>query len=74
MRSITEVIRHFKANWTSELGPEAIERACREQGMVWRRSTLSPIVTVQIFFLQILYGNTACTHLRAKHFFTLWAL
>jgi hypothetical protein len=31
--------------------------------MVWRQSTLNPIVTVQVFFLQILYGNTACTHL-----------
>lgn len=63
MRSITDIIRHFKQNWTSELCPEAIERACREQGMVWRQSTLNPIVTVQVFFLQILYGNTACTHL-----------
>ncbi|MEO8165055.1 MAG: transposase [Betaproteobacteria bacterium] len=24
---------------------------------------LNPIVTVQVFFLQILHGNTACTHL-----------
>ena len=63
MRSITDVIRHFKENWTSELCPDAIERACREQGMKWRQSTLHPIVTVQVFFLQILHGNTACTHL-----------
>jgi len=63
MRSITEVIRHFKQNWTRELCPEAIERACREQGMTWRQSTLNPMVTVQVFFLQILHGNTACTHL-----------
>lgn len=63
MRSITDVIRHFKQNWTRELCPEAIEQACLEQGMVWRQSTLNPMVTVQVFFLQILYGNTACTHL-----------
>lgn len=63
MRSITDVIRHFKQHWTRELCPEAIEQACREQGMVWRQSTLNPIVTVQVFFLQILHGNTACTHL-----------
>jgi hypothetical protein len=63
MRSITDIIRHFKENWTRELCPEAIEQACREQGMAWRQSTLNPIVTVQVFFLQILHGNTACTHL-----------
>ena len=63
MRSITDVIRHFKQHWTRELCPEAIEQACREQGMAWRKSTLNPIVTVQVFFLQILHGNTACTHL-----------
>ena len=63
MRSITDIVRHFKENWTNELCPDAIERACREQGMKWRQSTLNPIVTVQVFFLQILHGNTACTHL-----------
>lgn len=63
MRSITDVIRHLKQNWTSELSPQAIDQACRDQGLTWRQSTLTPIVTVQVFFLQILYGNTACTHL-----------
>lgn len=61
MRSITDVIRHFKQNWMRELCPEAIERACRDHGMTWRQSTLNPIVTVQVFFLQVLHGNTACT-------------
>ncbi|MCB9872692.1 MAG: IS4 family transposase [Planctomycetaceae bacterium] len=63
MRSITDVIRHFKQNWMRELCPEAIERACRDHGMTWRQSTLNPIVTVQVFFLQVLHGNTACAHL-----------
>jgi hypothetical protein len=31
--------------------------------MTWHHSTLTPIVTVQVFFLQILHGNTACEHL-----------
>ncbi len=63
MRSITEVIRHFKLRWTEELEPAAIERACRDANMVWIDSTLNPVVTIQVFFLQILYGNTACEHL-----------
>ncbi|MCG8584099.1 MAG: IS4 family transposase [Pirellulales bacterium] len=31
--------------------------------MTWYESTLNPIATIQIFFLQVLHGNTACTHL-----------
>lgn len=31
--------------------------------MCWLQSVLNPVVTVQIFFLQILHGNTACEHL-----------
>jgi hypothetical protein len=49
MRSITDVIRHYKQHWTRELCPDAIERACYEEGMVWRQSTLNPIVTVQAY-------------------------
>jgi len=63
MRIITDVIRQFKQSWTEELSAAAIEQACRAEGMQWNQSTLNPIVTVQIFFLQILHGNTACEHL-----------
>lgn len=63
MRSITDVIRRFKQNWTKELGVAAITQACRDAGMTWHDSTLTPLVTVQVFFLQILHGNTACEHL-----------
>jgi hypothetical protein len=31
--------------------------------MTWNDSKLNPIITIQIFFLQILHGNTACEHL-----------
>ncbi len=63
MHSITDIVRHFKQNWTEELSEAAIDQACREAGMTWHDSTLTPIVTIQIFFLQILHGNTACEHL-----------
>lgn len=63
MRSITDIVDCFKQNWTKELSAEAISQACREAGMTWHNSMLNPIVTVQIFFLQILHGNTACEHL-----------
>lgn len=63
MRSITDVIRQFKLNWTEQLDAKAITAACQDAQMSWIQSTLNPIVTIQIFFLQILHGNTACEHL-----------
>lgn len=64
MRSITDVLARFKQNWTEELSPTAIAQACRDAGMSWNESLLNPVVTVQIFFLQILHGNTAIQHLK----------
>ena len=63
MRSITDILAHFKQNWTEELSETAIAAACRQAGMTWNDSILNPIVTIQIFFLQVLHGNTACEHL-----------
>lgn len=63
MRSIADVIRQFKLNWTDQLDAQAIARACRDAQMSWLESRLNPVVTIQIFFLQILHGNTACEHL-----------
>ena len=63
MRSITHVLRNFKLRWTEELETAAIEQACRDAGMDWIESTLNPIVTIQLFFLQVLHGNTAIEHL-----------
>ena len=63
MRSITDVIEQFKQNWTQQLSEAGISEACREADMTWHDSILNPITTVQIFFLQILHGNTACEHM-----------
>ncbi len=63
MRSIMDILGHFKQNWTKELSTTAITQACRDACMTWNESTLNPIVTIQIFFLQVLHGNTAIEHL-----------
>jgi len=63
MHSITDILGHFKQNWTKELSSTAISQACRDADMTWYDSALNPMVTIQIFFLQILHGNTACEHL-----------
>jgi Transposase DDE domain len=64
IHDISDVVRQFKRDWTSQLDDEAIAEVCREVGMTWRQTVLTPIVTIKVFFLQILYGNTACEGMR----------
>jgi hypothetical protein len=62
--SVTAVLSRFKAEWATQLQPEAIIGACEEVGYTsWRDRVLTPVTTIQLFLLQILHGNTACTHL-----------
>lgn len=63
MRSMSEVVAQFKQDWTDQLSPSSIAEACREEGVQWKQSKLTPVVTIQLFFLQVLHGNTACEHL-----------
>jgi hypothetical protein len=61
---VTAVLSRFKAEWATQLQPEAIIGACEEVGSTsWRDRVLTPVTTIQLFLLQILHGNTACTHL-----------
>jgi hypothetical protein len=62
--SVTAVLSRFKAEWATQLQPEAIIGACEEVGYTsWRDRVLTPVTTIQLFLLQILHGNTACSHL-----------
>jgi DDE family transposase len=62
--SVTAVLSRFKTEWATQLQPEAILGACEEAGYTfWRDRVLTPVTTIQLFLLQILHGNTACTHL-----------
>ena len=60
MHNLSDVVRQFKQEWTSQLDDQTIAEVCREEGMIWRQTVLTPIVTIKVFFLQILHGNTAC--------------
>jgi hypothetical protein len=62
--TITQVVKQFQQEWPSQLEPDAILAACRGVAYRWRERTLDPVTTTQLFFVQILHGNTACTHLR----------
>jgi hypothetical protein len=62
--SVTAALSRFKTEWATQLQPEAIIGACEEAGYTsWRNRVLTPVTTIQLFLLQILHGNTACTHL-----------
>src|SRR5919198_5678304 len=62
--SVTAVLSRFKTEWATQLQPEAIIGACEEAGYTsWRDRVLTPVTTIQLFLLQMLHGNTACTHL-----------
>src|ERR687895_284158 len=61
---VPAVLSRFKTEWATQLQPEAIIGACEEAGYTsWRDRVLTPVTTIQLFLLQILHGNTACTHL-----------
>src|SRR5687768_12360376 len=61
---ITPVLTRLKTEWAAHLQPEAIMAVCQEAGYTsWRDRVLTPMTTIQLFLLQILHGNTACSHL-----------
>jgi Transposase DDE domain len=62
--NITAVLRRFNTEWATQMQPEALIGACEEAGSTsWRHRVLTPVTTIQLFLLQILHGNTACSHL-----------
>jgi hypothetical protein len=63
MGSIASILEEFKRHWKRQLDPELVQRICRDVGYTWRERLLTPWTTCALFLLQILHGNTACTHL-----------
>jgi hypothetical protein len=61
---LTTVLTRLKTDWAAQLQPDAILAVCQEAGYTsWRDRVLTPVTTIQLFLLQILHGNTACSHL-----------
>lgn len=59
---IVTILARLKQDLAAELSPDAIERACKEEKYSWRKRLLDPVTTLYLFLLQILHGNTACSH------------
>ena len=59
--NISEIVGQFKADVAAALCAETIAKVCRHLGHTWRDRVLDPATTVQVFLLQVLHGNTACS-------------
>jgi hypothetical protein len=59
---IVTILGRLKQDLAAELSPDAIKQACKEEKYSWRKRVLNPVTTVYLFVLQILHGNTACSH------------
>lgn len=57
--SIAAAIARIKSGVSDWLAPESIEQICHDHDYTWRDRVLGPVVTIQLFLLQILHGNTA---------------
>lgn len=60
--SIQQAVTQIKRDVGRALDAGTIEQVCRAVGHVWRKRELDPAATLQGFLLQILHGNTACSH------------
>ena len=58
-------LRHNPLAGDVRLDP-LVGQLCRQAGHVWRERLLPPLVTLRLFILQILLGNTAITDLRQQ--------
>jgi len=61
--TITEALKHLQAELATLLDAPTILALCRAMDYHWRERQLDPVTTVHLFLVQILHGNTACTHL-----------
>ena len=59
-----QALRQIPNDLPRYLDSQSIQQICHAAGYTWRERLLGPAVTLQLFVLQILHGNTAITHLR----------
>jgi hypothetical protein len=64
MATFASALQRVKDDLQVHLPSATIEQACQEAGHRWRKRKLDPVTTIQLFVLQILWGNTAIVHLR----------
>ena len=63
MASIAHALRQINRDLPQLLAPDFVHQAARSLGHRWRERLLTPVTTLHLLILQILYGNTAYAHL-----------
>ncbi|MEO6437104.1 MAG: hypothetical protein ABIP55_15280 [Tepidisphaeraceae bacterium] len=63
-QSIASPAAQIKRRFGQLLPHDVIIDACREARHVWRARKFDPVITIHLFILQVLNGNTAIVHLR----------
>lgn len=64
MATVSRALLRIKADLQSHLSDSIIVDACHAEQYRWRERKLGPVLTLHLFLLQILHGNTAIVHLR----------
>jgi Transposase DDE domain len=59
--NIPEIVSRFKTDVGAAIAGETILEICRYLNYTCRDRILNPVITIHVFLLQILHGNTACT-------------
>ena len=59
---IIPILGRLRQDIAASLTPETIAEACSQVGYKWRKRLLDPATTLYLFLLQVLHGNTACSH------------
>ena len=62
--ALTQVVKQFPQDWTGQLESDVLLTACHGVAYRGRERRLDPVTTIQVFFVQLLHGNTARTLLR----------
>jgi len=60
--SIEQAVMQIKHDVSKAFDAAAIVLLCRSIGYSWRTRQFDPVATIQGFLLQVLHGNTACSH------------
>ena len=58
--TIPQIVGRIKADVGEALSARTIKYLCVLLGYTWRNRILDPVITIHVFLLQILHGNTDC--------------
>jgi len=64
MASIAHIVAQLKGLSIHILDARTVHAACEAAQHRWRRRVLDPVLTVQLFVLQVLHGNVSCRAVR----------